>query len=53
MISFEEPTLEVSKDDDQETNSLGVGVDKGGEKQDGETRQEAGAQSDQSMLGQV
>lgn len=42
MISFEEPTLEVSKDDDRETNSLGVGVSKGGEKQDGATGEEAG-----------
>lgn len=37
MILFEEPTLEVSKDGDRETNSLGAGVNKGGEKQDGET----------------
>ena len=45
MILFEEPTLEVSKDGDRETNSLGAGVNKGGEKQDGETGEEAGAQS--------
>ena len=42
MISFEEPKLEVNKDNDPETNSLGVSVNKGNEKQNRETREEVG-----------
>lgn len=42
MISFEEPKLEVSKDNDRETNSLGARVHKEDEKQNRETREEVG-----------
>lgn len=48
MISFEELKLEVSSDNDRETNSLGVSVNIGDEKQNGESREEAGKQSDRS-----
>ena len=53
MISFEELKLEVSNDNDRETNSLGVSVNIGDEKQNGEAREEAGEQSDQIMFGRV
>ena len=40
VISFEEPKLEVNKDNNRETNFLGASVNKEDEKQNRETKEE-------------
>ena len=42
MIPFEEPKLEVNKDNNRETNFLGASVNKEDEKQNRETKEEVG-----------
>lgn len=50
MVSFEELKLEVSNDNDHETNCLGVSFNTGDEKQSREAKEKVGEYADQVMF---